>query len=160
MANASTRGTSLLAAVLALALGAFALSQTGDMSQLGAVFPRTAAILLIVAAFALSLRSLLPQKPIGAETGPAKSEPPSPTTSPPLDLVRLAGIAVALLAWALLLKPLGFVATAALGLVAVGLVTYRERMSLKALALHLLAGAILIAGFYGLFAEVLRVAIP
>jgi len=162
MDRADSRLADLLAAALALGLGVFALSRTGEMSELGAVFPRTAAILLILAALGLALRSLLRQRQAAA-TEP-KSEGPEVSTevleAPRVDRPRLAGIAIALMAWALLLKPLGFLVTAALGLAAVGLVTYRERMSLTAALLHVLAGAVLVGGFYSLFVWVLRIAVP
>ena len=164
MDRADSRTADLLAAALALGLGVFALSRTGEMSELGAVFPRTAAILLILAALGLALRSLLRQRRAAATDPAPKSEGPEVSTevleAPRVDRPRLAGIAIALMAWALLLKPLGFLVTAGLGLAAVGLVTYRERMSLTAALLHVLAGAVLVGGFYSLFVWVLKIAVP
>ncbi|WP_420346119.1 tripartite tricarboxylate transporter TctB family protein [Pelagibius sp.] len=169
MDKGDSRIADLLAAALALGLGVFALSRTGEMSELGAVFPRTAAILLILAALGLALRSLLRRRstaPEAAEPAPSQSASEGPAVStevleaPRVDRPRLAGIALTLLAWALLLKPLGFLVTAAVGLVAVGLVTYRERMSLTAALLHVLAGAVLVGGFYSLFVWVLKIAVP
>lgn len=164
MDRADSRIADLLAAALALGLGIFALSRTGAMSELGAVFPRTAAILLILAALGLALRSLLRQRRAASEGSEAGSEETAVSTevleAPRVDRPRLAGIAIALMAWALLLKPLGFLVTAGLGLAAVGLVTYRERMSLTAALLHVLAGAVLVGGFYSLFVWVLKTAVP
>lgn len=145
-----SRTGDLIAAALALALGAYALSQTGEMSELGAVFPTTAAIVLILAALGLALRVVL-RRGNNAEERSLWSG---------LEWPRLIGLSITLLAWALLLKPIGFLPVAALGLLAVGITAYRERMSLKAFALHLLAAAALLAGFYGLFALVLRVPLP
>ena len=165
MDTIGSRTSNLIAAGLALALGAYALSQTGEMSQLGAVFPTTAAIVLILAALGLALQVALrgkagPDRDDG-QTAPGRTAlsraAPGRTA---LEWPRLAGLAITLLAWALLLKPLGFMPTAALGLLAVGVVTYRERMGLKTLALHLLAAGVLLTGFYGLFSVVLRVPLP
>ncbi|NIA67975.1 hypothetical protein HBA54_05160 [Pelagibius litoralis] len=150
METLGNRTSNLIAAGIALALGAYALSQTGEMSELGAVFPTTAAIVLIIAALALALRVVL--------RGGKAAEQQSVWSG--LEWPRLVGLSITLLAWALLLKPLGFMPAAALGLLAVGVITYRERMGLKALALHLLAGGALLAGFYGLFSVVLRVPLP
>ena len=142
----SARTTDLVGAALALGLAAYALSETGEMSELGAVFPTTASIVLILAGIGLAVRAVFAtpaQEPQGR-----------------VEWLRWAGIGVILVAWALLLKPLGFLLSAAIGMIAVGLVTYRERMSLLSIALHLLAGGALLGLFYGLFRFVLKVPLP
>ena len=74
--------------------------------------------------------------------------------------IRFLGTSVILVAWAFLLKPLGFILCAALACPLLALLAMRERMSVKAIALHVVAGAVLIFGFYLLMAEVLRLSVP
>lgn len=140
----------MIAATLALAVGAVALWGTGGMSTLGSVFPTTAAGVLIAAALALAARSLL--------RGP--TPPPEARMPPRAEWWRLVGVMIVLLAWALLLRPLGFLATSALGLLALGPLVVREPMTLRAVLLHIAAGAILLLGFWLLMAHVLRIAVP
>ena len=142
----SARTTDLAGAGVALGLAAYALSETGEMSELGSVFPTTAAVVLVLAGIGLAVRAIL--------TAPAQER------QAPVEWLRWGGICVILVAWALLLKPLGFLLSATIGMVAVGLVTYRERMSLLSIALHLLAGGALLGLFYGLFRFVLKVPLP
>lgn len=146
MEPTSSHGADLAGAGLALALGAYALTGTAEMSELGSVFPTTAAVVLILSGLGLALRALL--------LPPGKAAPAA------LEWRRALGLAVVLVAWALLLKPLGFLPTTGLGVVAVGLVTWRERLIAFSLALHLVAGAGLILLFFTLFRYVLRVPLP
>lgn len=145
-----SRARDLTAAGLALAVGAGALWGTSDMSDLGSVFPTTAAGVLIAAALALATRSLA--------RGP--TPPPEARMPSRAEWWRLIGVMVVLLAWALLLRPLGFLATSALGLLALGPLVAREAMTVRAVLLHITAGAILLLGFWLLMARVLRIAVP
>ena len=142
------------AAGLALFVGVGALRGTGSMSNLGSVFPTTAASVMIIAALAVLLRSSL-RAGRRAGAGGAVREAGPPGTVP-----RFVGASIALVAWALALKPLGFLASGAIGLLAFGLLAWREPMSVRAVATHLAAGAIMLVGFYVLMAEVLRLAVP
>ena len=109
-------------AILAILLGGYALSQTGEMSELGAVFPTTAAICLIAAGLALALRSIMRRH----YTAPSSGQ---------IDWMRLAGLAPVLAGWALLFKPLGFIVSAALGMTLIALLSARSRISLSAIGL-------------------------
>lgn len=140
----------LLAAALAIAVGAVALQGTSGMSNLGSVFPTTAAAVLIGAAVLLAARALLR----------SPTRPPEARMPPRTEWWRLAGVVVVLLLWSWFLKPLGFLATSALGLLALGPIVMREPMGWRAAALHLAAGAMLVLGFWLLMARVLRIAVP
>ena len=146
----SGRTRDLLASALALLIGASALWGTSDMSNLGSVFPTTAAAVLIGAAILLAVRSLL-RRPT---TQPEASVPPR------TEWWRLGAVIAILLAWALLLKPLGFLLTSAAGMLALGPVVMREPMTARASLLHLAAAAILVLGFWLLMVRVLRLAVP
>ena len=149
-AGPSGRARDLLAAALALAIGASALWGTSGMSNLGSVFPTTAAAVLIGTAILLAARSLL-RRPTSR---PEASMPPR------AEWWRLVAVAAILLLWALLLKPAGFLLTATLGMLALGPVVMREPMTMRAVLLHLAAAAILILGFWLLMVRVLRLAVP
>ena len=157
--SAAPDAARVAAAGLALAVGVAALWGTRSMSTLGSVFPTTAAAVMILAALGVLLRALLGARRAGAEAragGEGALAPPRAPGSTP----RFIGAAVAIVLWALAFKPLGFVASGALGLLAFGVLSWREPMSAKALALHLAAGAAILLGFYVLMVEVLRLAVP
>ena len=137
----------LAAATLAIMLGGYALSQTGEMSELGAVFPTTAAICLIAAGLVLALRSVMRRHY-------------TVTSSGQIDWMRLAGLAPVLAGWALLFKPLGFILSAALGMTLIALLSARSRINYSVIGLHIVAAAALISGAYLLFTQVLKVALP
>ncbi len=153
--------SAIAACVLAAIVGLYALLGTASMSALGSVFPTTAAVTLLIAAALLLIRALM-----AARKGQAiaVAEPELPVSLPSGGrqgvALRFLGTSVILLAWAWLLKPLGFVLCAAVGCAALALLARRERMSPKAIALHVLAGAVLIFGFYLLMAGVLRLSVP
>lgn len=140
----------LLAALLALVIGTLALLGTRGMSNLGSVFPTTAATVLIMAAILLAGRALLLRR----------SRAPEAAVPPRREWWRAGATMALMLGWALLLKPLGFLVTGALGLFGLGLIVWREPMGMRDAALHVLAGAVLLFGFYLLMAEVLRIAVP
>ena len=140
----------LLAAILAIAIGALALWGTGSMSSLGSVFPTTAATVLIGAAVLLALRALVLRR----------SRMPEARMPPRAEWWRAAATAALLLGWALLLKPLGFLVTGAVGLLVLAVIVRREPMAPRAAALHALAGAVLLVGFWLLMTQVLRLAVP
>lgn len=140
----------LLAAGLALLVGAGALWGTAGMSNLGSVFPTAAAAVLIGAAVLLAARTLI----VGPTVPPEARVPPRP------EWWRLAAAMAILLAWALLLKPLGFLVTSAVGMALLGPVVRREPMGTRAVLLHLAAGTVMLVGFWLLMARVLRIAVP
>lgn len=151
----------IAACALAAIVGVYALLGTASMSALGSVFPITAAVTLLIAAALLLLRALWAARKGGAVVVAEQELPtPPPAGGRQAVALRFLGTGVILLAWAWLLKPLGFILCAAIGCAALALLAMRERMGVKAIALHVLAGAVLILGFYILMAEVLRLSVP
>ncbi len=153
--------SAILACLVAAIVGVYALLGTASMSPLGSVFPTTAAVTLLIAAALLLARALLAAHKGQAMPG---ADPELATRLPSGGrrgvALRFLGTGVILLAWAWLLKPLGFILCAAIGCAALAVLAVRERMSVKAIMLHVLAGAVLILGFYLLMAEVLKLSVP
>lgn len=145
-----SRVRDLVAAGLSLAIGAAALVGTAGMSNLGSVFPTAAATVLIGAAILLATKSML--------RGP--TPPPEASVPPREEWWRLLAAMAILVLWAALLKPVGFLPTSALGMLALGPVVMRGPMTARATLLHLGAGAILLLGFWLLMTRVLRLAVP
>ena len=145
----------LAAAALAAVIGVYALTGTTKMSALGSVFPITAAVVLLVCATLLLLRTWWRSR---RSVAPAdRSATDSSATG---SAARFIGTGAVLLAWALLLKPLGFLLTSAVGCALLVLLVRRERMGPRSILLHAVAGIIIIGGFYLLMVEVLRLSVP
>ncbi|WP_208353782.1 tripartite tricarboxylate transporter TctB family protein [Pseudaestuariivita rosea] len=137
----------IIASVIGVAVGIFALSQTAPMSELGRVFPTTAGIIAIVGGVALAALTVL--RPV-----------PAASLSEPSDVPRVIATCAVLLGWALLLDPLGFIASSGLSIVALALIARREPMGLKSIAIHLAVGAGLVLLFAFLLSQVLNVSLP
>ena len=136
-----------LVALLGISLGAFAISQTPAMSELGRVFPMTAGLIAIAASLGvLAQIAIRPSAESGADGG--------------TDYVRAGLFAATMLAWALLLDRVGFVPTSAVAVVLVAVIARRDRMSVRSIMAHAAAGVALILGFSWLLAEVLNVRLP
>ncbi|GFE66776.1 tripartite tricarboxylate transporter TctB family protein [Litoreibacter roseus] len=138
----------LAGALLAVCLGAYAIYETKDMSDLGAVFPTAAGTLCILGGVALTLLAFK-----------NRSRPSDLTLERP-DWPRMVALSVVLLAWAVLLKPLGFIISSLVGMTAVVWLTWRGAATVKAVVVHAVALAILMVGFYSLMVFVLRIAVP
>jgi hypothetical protein len=139
-------GTMVLC-VLFVALGIWMIAGSFGMSPLGAVFPRVIAGIMIASALAiLALRAL-------GRTGPP---PAVETGSTPRRLL----LALALVAWAVLMPRLGFFTTSILGFLAVLAIAEYDRWTAKRTAAYVAAALALVGGFYLLFVEVLLVPVP
>ena len=143
------------AAALAAVIGLYALTGTASMSALGSVFPITAAVMLLVCAALLLIRTWWRSR--RGVTAPERSATDSSAAG---STARFVGTGAVLLAWAVLLKPLGFLLTSAVGCALLVLLVRRERMGPRSILLHAVAGAALVGGFYLLMVEVLRLSVP
>ena len=137
----------LIAALIAFIIGAYALYETQEMSNLGSVFPTTAGIVCLLGAFAIAALSF-------------RSPAVAPEAAAQMGWARFAAVAAVLLGWALLLKPLGFLLTSVAGMLAIFFITKREPIRLDWAIYHVLAALFLLGGSYLLLVEVLRVALP
>lgn len=96
----------LAIALVLIGIGGGVLLGTSAMSPMAAVFPRTIALAMMVAAALLAMQSLRRRAAREADARPDGS------------MVRRALLMVSMLAWALLLPVLGFVTTGLAGFVA------------------------------------------
>lgn len=136
-----------LVAVLGIGLGAFAVSQTNSMSELGRVFPITASLIAISAGLGVLAQIVLRPTAEIAE-------------NEKIDYIRAGLFAATMLAWALSLDRFGFVPTSSMAVVAVAVITRREPMSKTSILVHAVAGVVLVLGFSLLLSEVLNVRLP
>jgi hypothetical protein len=132
--------------VLAIVLGIAAYAAAADYSDLGAVFPRTIGSLLV----ALGVTYL-------AVVARGRSQRAAQAAG---STLRRAGVAVTMLGWAWALEPLGFLWSSALAFAALLFIANHERRGPRILALHVLAGALLLGGLYALFKHALQVPLP
>lgn len=87
------------------------------------------------------------------------------TAMPAVDPQRISwprwiATVATLVAWALLLRPLGFLAASTLGMLALAVATGRDSLSFGRVARHLVVFAALLFGFYAIMRYVLLIAVP
>jgi hypothetical protein len=131
---------------LAVAVGIAALAFSGEFSMLGAVFPRTISVLLIVLGLlyiGLTVR------------GRTRAGSSAPGSTP-----RRIGVMVVMLAWAFALQPVGFLPSSAVAFVLLLALAQHERWTPRRLVGYATAGAVLLTGLYALFKLVLLVPLP
>jgi putative tricarboxylic transport membrane protein len=141
-------GTMLFAVIFSL-LGLWVLWQTAGMSELGSVFPRTVAIVMILCSLGLIARALLAGK-TAAEAGRGQEE----------SMARRAMLVVAMLAWILLLPVLGFVLASILGFLALTAVANYDPWTPRLAGIYALSALIIVGAFYAVFALALNVPLP
>lgn len=140
------RGGLLFAAGF-IGLALVALWQSRDMTTLGAVFPRTFAVAMLVLAVAYIVRQWL-------RPGSAGSDPPGGS------LLRRTLLVAVLAGWILALPWLGFIVTSLVSFVLLSLVAAFEPWNWRRTLIHLAVAGITVAGFYYLFARLLLVPLP
>jgi putative tricarboxylic transport membrane protein len=140
-------GTVLFAVIFSL-LGLSVLWQTAGMSDLGSVFPRTVAIVIILCSLGLIARALLVRK--AAEAGRGQEE----------SMARRAMLVVVMLAWILLLPVLGFVLASILGFLALTAVANYDPWTPRLAGIYALSALIIVGAFYAVFALALNVPLP
>lgn len=138
----------IVAAILFILLGAWAIRQSFAMSTLGAVFPRTIAGVMIVCSLLLVIQRL--RRRSGLPTEHADNE------SPP----RILGLIVTMAAWVVLIPIVGFFATSLVAFVVLLAVANYDGWNTRR-AISYGAVAILVVGaFYLVFVELLLVPTP
>ena len=145
-----------LAAALFIVLGIFLTVEARSMTAMGSVFPTTISVALIIFSAVLIVRNLvLTLRKTGAAV--AKSDETSDVGGSNL---RRAIFIAAMIAWIALIPVLGFFAASIAGYFAAMFVAMHERMSFKQIALMILLGVAILAGFYLLMTEVLLIPMP
>lgn len=133
--------------LLFIAVGGVCLWQARDMSQLGAVFPSTIAVVTLAAAV-LRLGQL-------AIRGVCSNLERQRGSTP-----RRVLLVLAMTTWALLMPWAGFLLAGLASFVTLMFIAQHEHWTLRRLSGHLLTGAVLVGCFYGLFAMLLNVPLP
>ncbi len=132
--------------VLAIAGGALAWHHAGEFSPMGAVFPRTIAAVMMVAAAAYIATALL--RPSARPQGAGGSA------------WRRVALVVVMAAWSILLERVGFLVTSAACFAAILVIANYDRWTPRAAAAYALAGAVVVGGLYAVFRFLLLVPLP
>ncbi len=128
-------------------LGAWGLYDAREMSDLGAIFPRTICIVMIVLSVLYVVFAMLRLKP-------AKESHEKPST-----LRRVLLLAV-LAGWIALMPVIGFVSSSFIGFLVLAAVANYDSWTPFRLMVYPISGACVVAGFYALFAYALKVPLP
>lgn len=136
----------IIGAVVFIVFGVLAIYYSREFSPLGSVFPRTIATTMIVLCVMYIVVALIRRKPQAA---------PQPGSTP-----RRVLLALTMLAWALLLEPLGFLSTSIISYAAIlGIANY-DRWTPRSAVIYTAIGAVVIGVLYGTFRFVLQVPFP
>lgn len=145
-----------LAAALFVILGIVLTIQSRSMTAMGSVFPTTISIALIVFSTVLIVRNLVLTLR-GSEVAASQSDETSTAGG---SNVRRAIFIAAMTAWIVLIPIVGFLFASIAGYFAVMLVAMHERISFKQMALLIVLGIAILAGFYLLMTEILLIPMP
>ncbi len=136
----------VIGCVILIGAGIAAIVYSQDFSSLGAVFPRTVAGLMI----ALGLAYL-----VLAWRGRTRAQAPAGGS-----MARRAGVALVVLAWALLLDRIGFLTSSAIAIALLLVIANHERWSVRTVSGYGLASAAVLGVLYGVFRFALQVPLP
>ncbi len=136
----------IAASLVFAVIGLLSIYYSRDFSPLGAVFPRTIAAAMIVlcavyVAVAL-LRPIVVEKPQPGSAG------------------RRIALAVSMLAWALLLEPVGFLLTSIVCFAATLVIANYDRWTPRLAVVYATVGILVLGALYGVFRFVLQVPFP
>lgn len=129
-----------------IVMGSLALWHSSEFSALGSVFPRTVAATMILLSIAYIAVAWL--RPKGVQAQPAGS------------VWRRTALMGVYVAWAMLLEPLGFLATSIAAFVAILVISNYDRWTPRMAVTYGLVGAVVLGGLYGIFRFVLQVPLP
>lgn len=140
----------MVLALAFIAVGAWVLMQSQDLSPLGSVFPRTIAVALIVFSLMLIVQNLRRPRASSAASESATTE----STPRRLGLIGIMG------AWALLLPILGFFVSSILGFAGLLAVAQYERWTIRLAAAYGATALAIVTAFYFLMRDVLLIPVP
>ncbi|SDN45329.1 tripartite tricarboxylate transporter TctB family protein [Vreelandella arcis] len=133
--------------MLFIAIGGICLWQSQDMSQLGAIFPVTIAIVTIFSGV-LRLGQLI-MRGVSSNTERDRGSTP-----------RRVLLVLAMTVWALIMPWAGFLLAGLVSFVTLMMIAQYRPWTPRRLIGHLISGIVLVACFYGLFALLLNVPLP
>lgn len=143
---------SMILAVLFIALGAYALLETPQMTPMGSVFPTTIATVMILLSLALlAIHIRRPARPAGTagSEGGAKA-----------STVRRIAVTVVLGLWTVAIPLTGFFVTSLVAFWALIAVANYDGLSIRTAIVYAVSGAVIVAGFYLLMADILLIRMP
>jgi putative tricarboxylic transport membrane protein len=138
-------GMVIAGAMIVLAVWAFL--QTAEMTALGSVFPRTISVALVAFSVVLVAINLL------RRAGPRQGRDEG-------SMVRRIGTVVVMALWVAAIPLLGFATAALLAFLLLIVLASHEQMPVRAILIHAVSAALIVAGFYLLMAEVLLIRMP
>ena len=130
-----------------IALGIWAVSETREMSDLGAIFPRTIGIAMIVFSLAFIVLNVVGK-------GRARALPEAGSTPKRIALI------VVTLVWVLLLSTVGFYVTSLVAFVALCFIANYDPITSKMVLIWIASAFGVVTAFYLLFAKALLVPLP
>lgn len=137
---------SIAGAAAFIAIGVLAIYYSSEFSSLGSVFPRTIAVLMIVLSCVyIAMAVLRPAPGVASERG---------------SLPRRLLLAATMLAWALLLHPVGFLTTSVVCYAVVLVITNYDRWTPGRAVAYAASGIAVVGGLFAIFAYVLQVPFP
>ncbi len=140
-------------AALLVAFGAVLIGQTGEMTPLGSVFPITVSTAMMVLGALLIGRNVV----IGLRGGRGEAEPEETARGSKVRRIAFFGV---MMLWVALLPILGFFTASVLGFFAVMATALHERVGAREAILLVLAGLVIVGGFYWVMREVLLIPLP
>lgn len=144
------------AAALFVILGIVLTIESRSMTAMGSVFPTTISIALIVFSTVLIIRNIVLTLRGNRAAAAQSDEAPAAGGSN----VRRAVFVAAMIGWIALIDVVGFLIASIAGYFVVMIVAMHERMSVKQLALLIVLGVAILAGFYLLMTEILLIPMP
>lgn len=136
---------------LFVCVGVLAYLQIKDMSAMGAVFPGTLSVVLVL------LSIILITLQVGRSSPPPKIEIPSEVRS---SAPRRLAIIIAMAVWALLLPSIGFFITSLIAFFVLTAIATFERPSPREMALYAVSALVIVGSFYLLMDNVLGLRMP
>jgi len=136
----------IVASLVFAVIGILAIYYSRDFSALGAVFPRTIAAAMIVLCVVYVAVALL--RPITIER-------PQPGSAG-----RRVALAITMLAWALLLEPVGFLLTSIVCFAAALVIANYDRWTPRLAVAYAAVGILVLGSLYGIFSYLLLVPFP
>lgn len=136
----------IVGSAIFIVVGALALYHSREFSALGAVFPRTIAIvMMLLSAVYIAVSLLRPKAPAAQPAGSAWR--------------RVALVAVMLL-WAVLLDRIGFLATSVAAFAVLLVIANYDRWTPRMALVYAAVAAVVIGGLYAVFRFGLQVPLP
>lgn len=136
----------IIASIGVIAVGLVVINAASEFSMLGAVFPRATATLMIVMAVTYIIFALRP-RPVSTESAGGSQ----------WRRVAMFGV---MLAWALLLKPVGFLTTSLVCYALALMISNYDRWTPRMALIYCGSGAAIVVGLFLLFSRVLDVSLP